>query len=156
VNGWHLGTISPADLDFILAIEQHSFQWPWGRISFEEELGCRSGFGFSVKSTGADTDNPVIAYVFLRLIVDELHILKIAVTPAWRGQGVATWLLSRCFELGAERGADSACLEVRPSNIPAHRLYQKLGFAVNGRRKNYYADTKEDALLMTRNLKEDT
>lgn len=156
MNGWHLETINQVDLDLILAIEQHSFQWPWGRISFEDEISCQSGFGFSVKSKDADMDSPVIAYVFLRLIVDELHILKIAVTPAWRGQGVATWLLNRCFEMGAERGADSVCLEVRASNSPAYGLYQKLGFTVNGRRKNYYTDTKEDALLMTRNLKEDT
>ena len=99
MNGWHLAAASHADLDPILAIEQHSFQWPWGRISFEDELSCRNGYGFSVKANDANGDSPVIAYAFLRLIVDELHILKIAVTPIWRGRGIATWLLSRCFEM---------------------------------------------------------
>jgi ribosomal-protein-alanine N-acetyltransferase len=155
VDEWHLAIINPADLDCILEIEQHSFQFPWGRMSFEGELASRGAIGFSVRTADAYTDNRVIAYVFLRLIVDEMHILKIAVMRAWRGKGVATWLLGRCFEMGMARGADAICLEVRPSNIPACGLYQKLGFTVNGRRKNYYADTKEDALLMTRNLKEE-
>jgi ribosomal-protein-alanine N-acetyltransferase len=155
VNGWHLETINNADLDPILLIEQHSFQWPWNRISFEGELSCQNGFSFIVKSSDTNSDAQIIAYIFLRLIFDELHILKIAVTPGWRGRGIASWLLNRCFAMGADRGADSVHLEVRPSNIPAYQLYDKLGFAVIGRRHNYYADTKEDALLMRRNIKED-
>jgi ribosomal-protein-alanine N-acetyltransferase len=152
VNGLQLATINRADLEPILAIEQHSFQWPWGRISFEGELNSQNTCNYVVKSAEGDTCGQVIAYAFLRLAADELHILKIAVRPAWRGQGIATWLLERCFIISAGQGAKSAHLEVRPSNIPAVEFYQKLGFQVIGRRPKYYADSKEDAVLMMKSL----
>jgi [ribosomal protein S18]-alanine N-acetyltransferase len=156
VNSWLLDTISRADeLAPILAIEQRSFRRPWGRLSFEGELTCRNACNLIVKSSENDVGEQVMAYAFLRLAADELHILKIAVAPAWRREGIATRLAERCLKMGAGRGATSAYLEVRPSNTPAVGLYQKLGFDVIGRRHNYYADSKEDALVMMKNLKEE-
>lgn len=157
MNGWQLANINQADLEPILAIERNSFQWPWGLLSFEGELRCYNARNYAVKSTQEKTGSQgqVIAYAFLRLVVDEVHILKVAVTSAWRGQGVAAWLLERCFTLSVEQGARSAHLEVRPSNIPAVELYQKLGFELVARRPEYYTDSKEDALLMIKILKED-
>ncbi len=156
MNSWLLDTISRADeLAPILAIEQRSFRRPWGRLSFEGELTCRNACNLIVKSSENDVGEQVMAYAFLRLAADELHILKIAVAPAWRREGIATRLAERCLKMGAGRGATSAYLEVRPSNTPAVGLYQKLGFDVIGRRHNYYADSKEDALVMMKNLKEE-
>jgi ribosomal-protein-alanine N-acetyltransferase len=155
VDGWHLEHISHADLEPILAIEQKSFQRPWGRLSFEGELRSRSACNFAVKSTEVKTCGQVIGYAFWHLVADEVHLLKVAVTPAWRGQGIASRLLERCFTLSVEQGAKSAHLEVRPSNIAAIELYQKLGFELVGRRPKYYPDSKEDALLMMKILKED-
>ena len=155
MNGWHLEHINHADLEPILAIEQNSFQRPWGRLSFEGELRNRSACNFAVKSTEVETNGQVIGYAFWHLVTDEVHVLKVAVTPAWRGQGVASRLLERCFTLSVEQGAKSAHLEVRPSNIAAIELYQKLGFELVGRRPKYYSDSKEDALLMMKILKED-
>ena len=152
MNGWQLAHINHADLKPILAIEQNSFQWPWGRTSFEGELHSHNACNYAVKSAGSQTGEQIIAYAFWRQIVDEMHVLKVAVTPARRGQGIASWLLERCFNLSVERGARSAHLEVRPSNNPAVELYQKLGFEVVGRRPKYYSDTKEDALLMMKVL----
>ena len=147
--------MTSADLEAILEIEQNSFRWPWSRISFKSELQRQNAFNYVVKTNNDATHPQVVAYVILRLIVDELHILKIAVTPPWRGQGIATWLLNQCFKRGAKRGAKSIYLEVRTSNIPAVGLYQKLGFKVITKRPRYYTDTKEDALVMMKNLKED-
>jgi ribosomal-protein-alanine N-acetyltransferase len=156
VNSWQLGTINQADeLDPILAIEQCSFRWPWGRLSFEGELSCQNSCNYIVKSCAGGAGEQVVAYAFFRLAADELHLLKIAVTPAWRGQGIATRLLERCFAISAKQGATSVHLEVRPTNTAAIELYLKLGFEVIGRRHRYYADTKEDALLMMKNLKEE-
>jgi [ribosomal protein S18]-alanine N-acetyltransferase len=156
VNSWLLDTISrPDELAPVLAIEQRSFRWPWGRLSFEGELTCRNACNLVVKSFEEGVGEQVMAYAFLRLAADELHILKIAVAPAWRGKGIATRLAECCLKLGAARGATSAHLEVRPSNMPAVGLYQKLGFDVIGRRHNYYTDSKEDALVMMKNLKEE-
>ena len=155
MNGWQLTHINHADLEPIIAIEQNSFQWPWGRLSFEGELDSHTACNYAVKSAGGQTDGQIVAYAFWRLVVDEMHILKVAVTTGLRGQGIASWLLERCFQLGVEHGARSAHIEVRPSNRPAVRLYQKLGFEVIGTRPKYYSDTKEDALLMMKILKED-
>ena len=156
MSSWQLGTIRQAEeLEPILAIEQRSFRWPWGRLSFEGELSCQNACNYIVKSGANGAGDQVIAYAFFRRAADELHLLKIAVSPAWRGRGIATRLLERCFAISAQQGAASVHLEVRPSNIPAIELYLKLGFEVIGRRYKYYADTKEDALLMMKQLKEE-
>jgi len=156
VSSWQLGTINQADeLEPVLAIEQRSFQWPWGRLSFEGELSCQNACNYIVKSNTYSAGEQVVAYAFFRRQTDELHLLKIAVSPAWRGHGIATRLLERCFAISAKQGATSVHLEVRPSNTPAIELYLKLGFEVIGRRHKYYAETKEDAVLMMKNLKEE-
>jgi len=155
VNGWQLASINHADLEPILAIEQNSFQRPWDRLSLEFALRCHNARNYAVQPTEGNSCSRFIAYAFLRLVGDEVHLQKVAVTPAWRGQGVASWLLARCFTLSVEQGARSAHLEVRPSNIPAVELYQKLGFELAGKRPEYYTDSKEDALLMIKILKED-
>jgi ribosomal-protein-alanine N-acetyltransferase len=156
VSSWQLGTINQADeLEPILAIEQLSFRWPWGRLSFEGELSCKNACNYIAKLHANGAGEQVVAYAFFRLAADELHLLKIAVSPAWRGQGIASRLLERCFAIREKQGATSVHLEVRPSNTPAMELYLKLGFEVIGRRHKYYADTKEDALLMMKNLKEE-
>ena len=154
MNGLQLAHINHADLEPILAIEQNSFQWPWGRLSFEGKLRSRNARNYAAKSTEVKTGGQVIAYAFWHLAVDEMHVLKVAVAPAWRGQKIASRLLERCFTLSVEQGAKSAHLEVRPSNIAAIELYQKLGFELVGRRPKYYTDSKEDALLMMKILKE--
>ncbi len=140
------------DLDPILAIEQLSFQWPWSRRSFEGELSCQNAFSYVVKSAQADKGEQIVAYAFLRRVLDELHVLKIAVTPAQRGRGIANWFLNHCFTMGAQQGANSVYLEVRLSNIAAIKLYEKLGFKEIGRRSNYYPDSKEDALVMLKDI----
>ena len=140
------------DLDPILAIEQLSFQWPWSRRSFEGELSCQNAFSYVVKSARADKGEQIVAYAFLRRVLDELHVLKIAVTPAQRGRGIANWFLNQCFTMGAQQGANSVYLEVRLSNITAIKLYEKLGFREIGRQSNYYPDSKEDALVMMKDI----
>ena len=155
MNGWQLVSLNHADLEPILAIEQNSFQRPWDRLSLEFALRCHNARNYAVKPTEGRSCGPFIAYAFLRSLGDGVHLQKVAVTPAWRGQGVAAWLLEQCFTLSVEQGARSAHLEVRPSNIPAVELYQKLGFELVGKRPGYYSDSKEDALLMIKILKED-
>ena len=129
MTGWRIATINRrTELEPILAIEQLSFQWPWSRISFEGELSCQNACNYVVKSAEAGKESRIVAYAFIRRVADELHILKIAVNPARRRHGIATWFLNRCFTVGAQQGANSVYLEVRPSNVPAVELYEKLGF----------------------------
>ena len=78
-----------------------------------------------------------------------MQILNIAVHASYRRQGVAELLLHHALEVGQQRGAQSANLEVRRSNLPALQLYKKFGFREVAVRRGYYADG-EDALLMVR------
>ena len=155
MSGWYLTTISYTDLALILEIEQHAFQSPWGRLAFEGELSCPNAISYAVKAYERCSNPRLLAYVFLRLIAAELHILKFAVAPASRRNGIGTWLLGQCLTMALQRGCEQLYLEVRPGNIAAVGLYRKFGFTVIGRRSNYYADSKEDALVLMKNLKED-
>lgn len=152
---WQLASVNPVDIHPIMEIERQSFSWPWNRISFLGELTTRHAHSYMVKLNGDTHTDKVIAYIFFRLVKEELHILKIAVTPDWRSRGVASWLLKKCFSAGLKLGATSAFLEVRPSNASAMAFYRKKGFRFIGRRPNYYTDTREDALVLMKNLKED-
>jgi ribosomal-protein-alanine N-acetyltransferase len=87
-------------------------------------------------------------YLCLWEIGHEIHITNLAVHPEWRRQGVARALLDAALGEGRVRGVELAFLEVRPTNAEALSLYESLGFRVIGRRKGYYFDTGEDALLM--------
>jgi len=95
-----------------------------------------------------------VAYIFFRLVVDEMHILKIAVAPEWRCRGIASVLMKKSMELADTKGCNAAYLEMRPANTAAVTLYRKLGFCVIGKRTNYYSETGEDALVMCKKLRE--
>jgi ribosomal-protein-alanine acetyltransferase len=97
----------------------------------------------------ADGVASVIAYGGIWLMVDEAHITTFAVDPAWRRQGVGETLLLALLDLAVARHAREATLEVRLSNLPARRLYEKYGFRPVGLRPRYYSDNGEDALIMT-------
>jgi len=151
---WQLEAITPRDLDRILIIDRLAFKLPWNRALFLEELFCNDALSYAVKCNQADQSLTIIAYVFWRIVLTELHIIRIAVAPDFRSRGVATWLLQQCFKITGQKGFDSALIEVRPSNKSAIALYNKLGFSVIGTRPNYYPETNEDALVMRKQLKE--
>ena len=83
-------------------------------------------------------------------LLDEVHINNLAVRGDFRGRGAGTALLQHVIQAGARRGADRATLEVRRSNAPARRLYERLGFEVAATRPNYYVSPPEDALILWR------
>ena len=80
--------------------------------------------------------------------MDEGHITNVAVRPEFRRKGFARKLLQDLIDHARTSGIKSLTLEVRVSNLPAIRLYESFGFKVEGRRKQYYADNREDALIM--------
>ena len=92
---------------------------------------------------------PLLAYGGFWMIVDEAHISTLAVHPEWRGRGLGELLLVSLIEAALLRGAAEATLEVRVSNEVAQSLYRKHDFVQVGRRKGYYTDNREDALIMT-------
>ena len=82
------------------------------------------------------------------MIVDEIHIGNIAVHPAYRRQGFGELLLRRVMAICQGQGGKRMTLEVRKRNFPARDLYLKLGFTIEGERRDYYQDPKDDALIM--------
>jgi [ribosomal protein S18]-alanine N-acetyltransferase len=92
--------------------------------------------------------SPILAYGGFWLLLDEAHIATVASHPDWRGCGLGEWLMLALLDTAVLRGAVTSTLEVRAGNLPAKRLYEKLGYEVAGVRKRYYRDG-EDGLIMT-------
>ena len=133
------------DLPAVHAIEQASFTSPWPPHAYRSELESNRLAHYLVARAG-DT---VAAYGGMWLMVDEAHITTFAVHPAWRRQRIGERLLLAFLDIAVERDAHEATLEVRLSNLPARKLYEKYGFRPVGLRPRYYSDDHEDALIMT-------
>lgn len=99
-------------------------------------------------------DGTVLGYAGMHCVLDEGYITNVAVLPARRKEGVASAILLKLLARARLRGLQFLTLEVRESNTPAISLYEKFGFAPVGRRKNYYTEPTEDALLLFRELPE--
>ena len=140
--------VEPMGLDDIPAvhdIERLSFPSPWPSYAFRQELETNRMARYLV----VRVDDELVAYAGLWLMVDEAHVTTFAVLPTWRRQGVGGRLLLELLELAVRLGARVVTLEVRLSNAPARRLYQRFGFRPVGVRPRYYSDNGEDALIMT-------
>ena len=150
-----LAATDSADINPIVEIDRRSFGWPWNRLYFSGELTGKQACNFTLKTVDSKNRPRVIGYIIGRVVDNELHILRIAVKPKYRGHGLAAYLLARAFDQAAQSGARSAYLEVRPSNKSAISLYHRQGFRLIGKKPEYYTDTREDALVLMKNLKED-
>lgn len=138
-------TLADADLDAIVGIEQASFSNPWTRDMYVRELQNPDvSFLYVLRAPEAG----IVAFCSFWLVLDEVHINNLAVRGDFRGQGLGTALLDHVLRAGATRGAGRATLEVRRSNGPARRLYERLGFEVAATRPNYYVSPSEDALIL--------
>jgi len=138
------------DLEQVVTIDQLSFSLPWPAHSFRYELLENDvSRQWVVEKQSASGYPKVIGMIVVWLIMDEAHIATIAVHPEYRGRGIGRQILLTALRECAAQGADSATLEVRERNVIAIDMYRKLGFEVVGRRKRYYQDTNEDAILMT-------
>ncbi len=142
-----VAAMSLQDIPAVMEIENRSFPTPWSDSSFRHEI-LENPFAslFVVKSLESPR---VIGFACVWIIDGELKINNIAVHPRWRSRGVGTRLLRFLLEFAASQRCREVTLEVRPSNAAALGLYRKAGFRQVGRRKNYYSDTHEDALVMT-------
>jgi ribosomal-protein-alanine N-acetyltransferase len=117
---------------------------PWSMSLFLSELALRSTRAYYVAFVGRQ----VVGYAGLMMTLDDGHVTTIAVDPAWHRHKVGTRLLLALAHEARRRGATSLTLEVRLGNKAAQNLYRRFGFRPVGVRKNYYAETKEDALVM--------
>lgn len=139
-----------ADLPHIAALEAAIYSDPWSLESFADVV--REDFWESVVaiSEGNSGVATIIGYACWYLAADEFHIGNIAVDPGWRRKGIARQMLLHMFAVAGRSRAKKLFLEVRVSNEGARRFYLKHGFAEAYRRKGYYTDPPEDALVMWR------
>jgi [ribosomal protein S18]-alanine N-acetyltransferase len=137
-----------ADLPQVIAIERRAFPTPWSLAMFVLELSKPSGI-----SLAALIDDALVGYLFCSRYDSIWHVMNVAVDDGLRRQGLATSMLERLFEL-ADKPNEQYTLEVRTSNDPAIRLYERFGFRAAGKRRAYYHDNREDALIMWRTVPE--
>lgn len=139
--------MSLEDVPAVVDLDHKSFSLPWPERSFRFELTDNPASRCWV----AEFEGRVVGMIVVWLIVDEAHVATIATHPDFRRQGIAQGLLSHALLRLFDEGARSSFLEVRESNLAAQEMYRKFGYEVTGRRRRYYSDNGEDAILMNLN-----
>lgn len=139
------------DLDAVACIERERFSHPWSRDYFRAELDNGVAHLLVIES---GRPAQVAGYLLFWRLGAELELHKIAVSAACGRRGLGARLLRRFLECGREWGCERAVLEVRAANEAAVRLYEKHGFRLAGRRREYYRQPVEDALVYVRDLAE--
>ena len=139
-----------SDLDEVLALEESVYPYPWSMANFADSLS--SSYEAWVLR---DRDGYLLGYFLLMAIVDEAHLLNVAVSAEKQGQGLGRFLLNQAVACARGLGMESVLLEVRPSNTRALEIYERYGFKQIGRRKGYYSaanQQREDAIVMRFNV----
>jgi ribosomal-protein-alanine N-acetyltransferase len=136
------------DLPEVALIEQHSYAFPWSENIFRDCLRV----GYTCRAL--DLEGRIIGYGVMSLGAGEAHILNVCMADEYRNLGFGRRLLEHLLERAVASGVAEAFLEVRPSNLAAIRLYQRLGFEQIGIRRGYYQapDGREDAIVLKREL----
>jgi len=145
-GGFSVRPMTLDDLDGVMAVEQESFLTPWSRSAFEEEL-VKNRLARYLVALDAES---IVGYAGTWLVINEAHVTNVAVHAGRRREGIGRLLMEALMQMARDAGMESMTLEVRVSNEAAKTLYQQLGFVSAGVRKNYYSETKEDALILWR------
>lgn len=135
-----------ADVDDVLALERRVYPHPWSHGNFVDSLA--SGYhGWVLR----EHEGALTGYFLLMEVVDEAHLLNVAVDSPRQGQGIGLYLLDKVMACARGLSMQSVLLEVRPSNARALQIYEHYGFTQIGRRKAYYpahGGQREDAIVM--------
>lgn len=134
--------VTAENIDAVYEIEQTSFKIPWTKKSLLEAAERKDTIYLAAVFEGK-----IAAYIGAWIIAGDAEITNVATLKEYRGEKIATRLMTEFYNRAKEKGAERVTLEVRPSNIPAIALYKKFGMEENGRRKRYYEDNNEDALI---------
>jgi [ribosomal protein S18]-alanine N-acetyltransferase len=141
-GGVRIRRLSYSDLPSVISIERRSFPTPWSLAMFVLELSKPSGICLAA----TDEDGRLAGYLVCSRYDTVWHLMNVAVDPQRRRQGIATTLINRLFEEGGSQSPYT--LEVRVSNREAILMYEQFGFRSAGRRRGYYHDNGEDAVIM--------
>ncbi len=143
LNEIKIAPLDKNDAHCVAEIEKEVFSLPFKESDILEYLDSPIWHFFVIKR-GED----ILGYISLTIIIDECHIVNVAITNSARGRGLGSWLVEYALDFAKQRGCNKAFLEVRASNENAIRLYKKFGFAESGISKSHYSLPREDALLM--------
>ena len=169
--------MTEADIPQVVAIEHESFPTTWPQTAYKRELSNniarylvvvdeahaplapdesppqqRSLFSrllLRPRTPPAVTSEYLVGYIGVWLMVDDAHVVAVAVREAYRGRGLGELLLAEAIDLALHDRMESVTLEVRKSNLLAQALYEKYRFLKVGVRKRYYSDNHEDAIIMS-------
>ncbi|MCA9002317.1 MAG: ribosomal protein S18-alanine N-acetyltransferase [Planctomycetes bacterium] len=139
--------IEKEHLPHLLPLEHEAYPDPWTQGMFHQEI--RNGSSHFYLVFQGDT---LVGYGGFWLLIDEIHITKLTVAPPHRGQGIGRRLMGFLEQCGWRAGGRVIRLEVRESNRAARRLYETLGFEEIGVRKDYYTVSRENAIVMAKDL----
>ncbi len=142
--------LSPDYLDELAELERNFFSQPWTKDQLATLLNQQYDSPFHC--FGLTLKKKLIGYVSFYEIQNEIEILNIAIAPNYQHRGEGTKLLNALFAVGRKKRVTAIFLEVRPSNTAALALYNKFSFQEIGRRRKYYQDTNEDALILRSEL----
>lgn len=131
------------DAEAVAAVEAQCFAMPWKRDDFWRE--AKNELASYIV---AELDGKIVAYAGAWVSFNQADVMNVAVASDFRGQGLGTLLFAELIKTVKARGATAITLEVRPSNKAAIKLYENFGLRSVGRRKGYYLDNGEDALIM--------
>jgi ribosomal-protein-alanine N-acetyltransferase len=138
--------MGPGDVDAVWALEKSVFPHPWSRANFADSLA--NGYDAWLLR---DDQELLVGYFLVMYVVDEAHLLDVAVAAPRQHMGLGRYLLDQIVARTRARGMESILLEVRPTNERALQVYKRYGFAEIGRRKGYYPahdGQREDAIVM--------
>ena len=136
-------TMKSSHVAQIAELEKICFSDPWSEKSIASELNNELAFWLT-----AVEGEQVAGYIGSQTVMDESDMMNVAVHPDFRRKGIAEAMVNALVEALKSKGSRCLTLEVRASNVPAITLYEKLGFSEIGRRKNYYRNPREDALIL--------
>ena len=137
-----------SDIPAVQAIEREIFLSPWPRNAYASELSQNRQAHYYVLRDGA----AIVGYGGLWKVADEAHVTTIGVRAQSQHLGFGTGMFAALVQRSYELGARWITLEVRASNAHAIRLYERFGFKAIGRRRGYYTDNGEDAVVMWSDL----
>lgn len=135
------------DINWVYKIEEESFSMPWSISSFEKEL--ENDLTYYII---AEIDGKIVGYMGMWVVLGEGQVTNIAVAKAYRGKGIGKALLAHILEYAKQTDIKMLFLEVRESNRVARKLYESYGFSPIARRKAYYRQPIEDAIVMMTEL----
>jgi len=149
MRGLEIRKMRSADLPQVMLIELSTFTMPWSESTFRGLLRRRDS-----ELLVADIHGEIAGYAVFWAVMDQGELGNVAVDESYRGKGIGTKLIQAVLTSAKERGVHEVFLEVRCSNAGAQDLYKTFGFSEVGRRKNYYLEPLEDALVMKKIIKD--